>query len=174
MGKFLTKNLMANDFYLVHSEMTVLPKGSMKSITPVSIAIFIRNIGPSGFELWMQKRECEGSLNGLWEFPGGKVHSVETQEEAARREVLEEVGIHFTGKLLKFKDYPYSYEEKNIILFPFIGKLESLEEKGKWFKVGPLKSAPLEGTIPPVNHFIIDDLWGYLESQSQYLDKLWT
>lgn len=147
----------------------------MNSITPVSIVLFVRNISSSSFELWMQKRVCEGPLNGLWEFPGGKIEAGESQEAAAKREVLEEVGVSLTGsKLLKFKDYPYSYEEKNIILFPFISCFDALEGKGKWFKVGTLKSAPLEGQIPPINHQIIDDLWGYFKSQSECLDKLWT
>jgi A/G-specific adenine glycosylase len=39
------------------------------------------------------QRPPEGLLGGLWEFPGGKVEDGESPAEAARREVLEEVGV---------------------------------------------------------------------------------
>ena len=39
------------------------------------------------------KRPSEGLLGGLWEFPGGKIEAHETQIEALKREIKEEVGI---------------------------------------------------------------------------------
>lgn len=46
-----------------------------------------------GGQVLISRRPTEGLLGGLWEFPGGKVEAGETPAEAARREVLEEVGI---------------------------------------------------------------------------------
>jgi mutator protein MutT len=49
------------------------------------------------FCVWMQTRESSDELNGLLEFPGGKVEENETVEEAAMREVMEEVGVQVEG-----------------------------------------------------------------------------
>lgn len=43
--------------------------------------------------IFIQQRDADAMLGGLWEFPGGKVEEGETPAEACRREVQEETGM---------------------------------------------------------------------------------
>ncbi len=46
-----------------------------------------------GQKLLIQKRPESGLLGGLWEFPGGKIETGESREEAVLREIEEETGL---------------------------------------------------------------------------------
>ena len=50
-------------------------------------------------KFYIQKRNIESMLGGLWEFPGGKVKKNESLKEALKRELKEEV--NFTPKIKK-------------------------------------------------------------------------
>lgn len=56
------------------------------------------------------KRQPKGLLGGLWEFPGGKVESGETHEQALAREIREELGIavRIGGRLASIR-HAYSH-----------------------------------------------------------------
>jgi (d)CTP diphosphatase len=57
--------------------------------TVVVVAAIIERDG----RILLARRDAQSSQAGMWEFPGGKVESGETQPEALRRELLEELGI---------------------------------------------------------------------------------
>ena len=145
----------------------------------VSIVLFLKEINDSGFKVWVQTREEAGPLYGKLEFPGGKIEDSESPEVAARREVLEEVGISIPEKsrLVLFKLQEYSHETKNICLFAFLSSYDLLpQEKGQWLEITyKQKSETFKDRIPPINHVILDELAVYIQSQfnSGMIGALW-
>ena len=65
--------------------------------------------------LLITQRRPEGHLGGLWEFPGGKRHPGETDEECLKRELMEELGIEIEVKAL-FDTVTHAYPEQTVIL----------------------------------------------------------
>ncbi|MGY3686079.1 8-oxo-dGTP diphosphatase MutT [Vibrio coralliilyticus] len=86
----------------------------MKRIHIVAAIIF--NSDQS--EVFITKRPDDKHKGGFWEFPGGKVESDETIEQAIARELDEEVGIQVTEQSL-FEHLEYDYPEKSL-KFDFI------------------------------------------------------
>lgn len=61
-------------------------------------------------QILIDRRRPEGTLGGLWEFPGGKIEPGETVKECIRREIKEELGIEINvGEHLITIDYTYPH-----------------------------------------------------------------
>ena len=61
-------------------------------------------------DIYIQRRPLEGLLGGLWEFPGGKGEPGEGMEDAARRELREELGVEVDlGAPITTVDHAYSH-----------------------------------------------------------------
>ncbi|MDR1373713.1 MAG: NUDIX domain-containing protein [Treponema sp.] len=61
----------------------------------------VAGIAAEGGRFFIAQRKAGGDLGEKWEFPGGKVEEGESDEEALRREYLEEFGLPIqTGPLL--------------------------------------------------------------------------
>ncbi len=61
-------------------------------------------------QILIDRRRQEGSMGGLWEFPGGKIEPGETIKECIQREISEELGIVIAvGEHLITIDHTYSH-----------------------------------------------------------------
>jgi 8-oxo-dGTP diphosphatase len=69
--------------------------GALINTKPSRIRVVAAVIAREGKYLITQRR-ATAVLPGLWEFPGGRVETGETDEEALRREVMERLGVEVT------------------------------------------------------------------------------
>lgn len=133
-------------------------------VIPISIVIFARKITNQSAELWMQKRQEDGPLNGLWEFPGGKIEAGEDSVLCASREVSEEVGLEVDPADIRlFKIYKHDYADRSVTLFSHLVIKEHHANESGWklisFKA-PLES--IDDKVPEANKRIIEDICKYL------------
>jgi 8-oxo-dGTP diphosphatase len=128
-------------------------------IIPVACAIIE---GPAG--VLCAQRSATMSLPLVWEFPGGKIETGETAEDALLREIREElqVGI-IIGRALPFSDHAY-VADRIIRLFPFVCGLadDALPEPRehaalRWVKAEALRDLDWAAADVPV-------LEGYLNN----------
>ncbi len=106
------------------------------------------------------------SLEGLWEFPGGKIEPGETPEQALVREMMEELGIKVKAKELAPVGFAsHSYEKFHLLMPLFavrkwLGVATPREgQKIAWVK--PLEMAAFP--MPPADEPLIARLAAYTE-----------
>ena len=86
-----------------------------------------------------------GEFKGGWEFPGGKIESGETTQEALVREIKEELGATIkVGNLIDTVEYDYSNFHLNMQVFwgeVISGKLVLKEHQAaRWLSVHEIDS----------------------------------
>lgn len=110
---------------------------------PIKKATLVFLIKNNEVLLAMKKR---GFGEGRWNGSGGKVHDGETVDEAAKREVKEEIGVS-VEKLNKLATLNFYFSEKpewNQQVIVYLTKdwqgepTESEEMKPKWFKINEI------------------------------------
>lgn len=79
------------------------------------IHVAVAAIVNSNNEVLISQRAQDVHLGGLWEFPGGKLESNESVEQALLRELDEELGIHASSyrPLIKVR---HQYPDKTVLL----------------------------------------------------------
>lgn len=107
-----------------------------------SISIVIpTSFHSDGLSLFIQLRRESGPLDGMWEFPGGKIDQGEAPIDAAAREFEEEVGVSVDQQDLKaFSIYPFEYDDRSLLFYIYYidasllsGKKHELtEQKISW------------------------------------------
>jgi 8-oxo-dGTP diphosphatase len=132
---------------------------------PVLLVVAAALFDDEGRVLLAQRPEGK-SMAGLWEFPGGKIETGETPEEALIRELYEELGIVIAGENLKpLKFASHSYEDFHLLMplyacYMWAGVLESKEGQSlKWVERNRLHDFPAPAADIP----LFDYLAGYQE-----------
>jgi len=116
----------------------------------------IRN---SAKEIFITQRDASSHMAGFWEFPGGKIESGETPEQAVIRELQEEVGIDAEAPVL-LKTLEHRFPDRIITLYFFLVEEWQGEPYGKegqpkrWVKQSELKAEE----FPPANEAIVNAL----------------
>ena len=141
---------------------------SSTAVTPVLIAVLYRNLDEDHVEFWMQVRHEDGLLDGLLEFPGGKIIDDEAPVQALKRELVEEVGLSLEDEKMELLvTVPHEYKDRKVLLFTHLvdGSEIELPSKG-WFKI-PWRDWQLVygPKIPAANLKIIENVLSHLKDQ---------
>lgn len=146
------------------------------TMTLVSIIILVKDVGPNSCKFWMQSRSESGPLDGLLEFPGGKIEPGESPKNCAKREFLEEAGVELSHAE-QFKIVSHDYLDRSVCLYVHYAHGEGVEPTGgEWYDFNyTSKSMGYKGRLPEVNYEIIDDLLSYIKKHNDagLLEKIW-
>jgi len=113
----------------------------------------------SADKVYLTYRHANQHQGEKWEFPGGKVESGETIEQALKRELYEEVGIEVLS-CSKLTTVEFNYSDKAVRLETYIIDSYNNEphpkesQEGKWFDILSLHAAD----FPEANASIIAKL----------------
>lgn len=128
-----------------------LPEG--REAVPVAVAVL-----RCGDRVLLQKRRGTGHLDGLWEFPGGKIEANESPLQALLREVREETGIELPARNCRpLRMVRHSYRKRTVLLHFFLCTLDGEEADriaGRWVAAEQLPGL----SLPEANAPVVDDL----------------
>lgn len=122
---------------------------SSREIVNVAVGVLLR---PSG-EFLLTTRPKGKVYEGYWEFPGGKIESSETLEDALRRELIEEIGVHAL-EMERWKeqrvDYPHALVHLHFVKVTlWVGELQMREAQRFSWQSLPVQVSPmLPGALP--------------------------
>jgi A/G-specific adenine glycosylase len=119
-----------------------LPKPMVPTIQVIAAVIH------KDAQVLIARRPSSGLLGGMWEFPGGKVEPGETDEEALKREIIEELGAKVqVGACLG--DYKHAYTHFHVVLRAYDCELPHDEPQPleaseiRWVEIKTLESFPM-------------------------------
>jgi 8-oxo-dGTP diphosphatase len=124
--------------------------------TPVDVAVGVLIDAEGRFLL--TSRPAGKVFAGYWEFPGGKLEAGETVEQALRRELHEEIGIHIGAAQpwkVELMDYPHARVRLHFCkVYEWHGAFEMRERQSMAWQTLPVLVSPvLPGTLPVLAWF---------------------
>jgi 8-oxo-dGTP diphosphatase len=123
--------------------------GADRPVTEVAVGVLIR---PEG-DFLLTSRPKGKVYEGYWEFPGGKLESGETVEQALRRELHEELGVVVDAVepwKIELVDYPHALVRLHFCkVLSWRGELQMREAQSSAWQHLPVQVTPvLPGTVP--------------------------
>ena len=123
--------------------------GAERAAVDVAVGVLLRDDGA----FLLTSRPVGKAYAGYWEFPGGKLESGETVEQALRRELQEEIGITITSAepwRVEMVDYPHALVRLNFCkVHAWVGELVMREAQHYAWQQLPVEVHPvLPGTLP--------------------------
>jgi 8-oxo-dGTP diphosphatase len=130
------------------------PRFADRSLVQVAVGVLVRHDG----SFLLTSRPEGKAYAGYWEFPGGKLESDETVEQALRRELQEEIGITIQDCTLwktERIDYPHALVQLNFCkVTQWTGELQMLESQTfAWQQLPVMVTPVLPGTVPVLQWF---------------------
>ena len=128
--------------------------GVGRKVVEVAVGVLIR---PDG-QFLLTSRPPGKVYEGYWEFPGGKLESGESVEQALRRELQEEIGITLAAAhpwKIEMVDYPHALVRLHFCkVFEWAGELQMHEGQSFAWQSLPVQVEPvLPGTVPVLQWF---------------------
>lgn len=111
-------------------------------------------------KILITKRPADKQQGGFWEFPGGKLHSGETPQQALQRELLEELDLPVeVGAIFEVVYHRYDWGPVLILVyecFPLSTVIRNLEvDEHIWITVEQLSNYELlPADLPVVNKLL--------------------
>ncbi len=113
-------------------------------------------------EILLTQRPMGKEMAGLWEFPGGKIESGESPEEALIREIKEELNITLNkNSLVPLTFVSHSYPTFQLVMLTFHckqwqGEIQLMEQQGgfQWVNLQTLDPAILPTADQPLIEFL--------------------
>jgi 8-oxo-dGTP diphosphatase len=134
--------------------------GPDRQVVDVAVGVLIQ---PNGDFLLTSRPEGK-VYAGYWEFPGGKLETGETVEQALARELHEELGIT-TGQIQRWReelvDYPHALVRLHFCkVLDWSGELQMREAQSFAWQQIPVQVGPvLPGTVPVLQWLATDIGW---------------
>ena len=135
----------------------------------VSAAILIDQAG----RILLAQRPPGRSFSGMWEFPGGKVESGESPEEALCRELKEELSVSVqTEDLWAYRFVSHAYDDFHLVMVVYSvrkweGEVIPLEgQRFSWVKPADLLSYPTPPADLPLFKLLASGGAAYLANLS--------
>lgn len=134
---------------LVADPQAERPSGTSRPLTEVAVGVLSRTDG----QFLLTSRPVGKVYAGYWEFPGGKLETGETVEQALRRELVEELGVVIADVLpwrTEIVDYPHALVRLHFCkVFAWAGELQMREQQACSWQNLPVAVGPvLPGTVP--------------------------